>query len=260
MARAPPTSHGRLPGIDELTVASLNLHCGYGFYGQSFDVAAALCQLEADVVCVQESWLPTQADDGGPASDPLAEAAAKLGAEVFRTVLTRRRGLNLAGVPPTSVGGEMAIAVLAALPATDYQVIDLGRAPGDDVPRFGQVVILELRDGTAVRIVNTHLTHGLTSPMQLRTLRRRLRGDAKLAGRVPTIVAGDLNMPRALAAMSINDDPTVRGKTWPANRPFLQLDHIIVDQRIKVVQSQVLPSVGSDHLPIRARLRVLPSR
>jgi endonuclease/exonuclease/phosphatase family metal-dependent hydrolase len=241
-------------------VASLNLHCGFGFYGQPFDVAAALCQLEADVVCLQESWLPAEADDGGPAWDALAEAAAKLEAEVFRAVLIRPPSLRLAGVPPTSIGGELAIAVLTALPVVDYQIIELGRAPGDKVPRLGQIVILDLGGGTTARVVNTHLTHRLTSPLQLRALRQRLRDGVLPTGRVPTIVAGDFNMPRTFAGMSINYDVTIRGKTWPADRPFLQLDHILVDQRVKVVQSRVLPNVGSDHLPVRAQLRVLPSR
>lgn len=252
--------HGRLPDIDEFTVASLNLHCGFGFYGQPFDVAAALCQLEADVICVQEGWLPAEADDGGAAGDWLAEAAAKLGAEVFRAVLTKPPGLRLAGVPRTSISGELAVVMLTALPVTDYKIIELGHAPGDEVPRFGQAVILDLGGGTTVRVVNTHLTHRLTSPLQLRALRQRLRDGALPTGPIPTIIVGDLNMPRGFAAMSINYDVTVRGKTWPADRPFIQLDHILVDQRVKVVQSQVLPSVGSDHLPIRARLRVLPTR
>jgi endonuclease/exonuclease/phosphatase family metal-dependent hydrolase len=252
--------HGRLPAIDEFTVASLNLHCGFGFYGQPFDVAAALCQLQADVICVQEAWLPAEDDDGGPASDWLGETSSKLGAEAFRAVLSRPPGLRLAGVPRTSIAGELAIVILTALPITDYAIIELGRAPRDDVPRFAQVVILDLGGGATVRVVNTHLTHRLTSPLQLRALRQRLRDDGQPTGRIPTIVAGDLNMPRPFAAMSINYDVTVRGKTWPADRPLLQLDHIVVDQRVKVIESQVLPSVGSDHLPIRARLRVLPSR
>ena len=241
-------------------MASLNLHCGFGFYGQPFDVAAALCQLEADVICVQESWLPAEGCDGGPATDPLAEAAAKLGDEVLRVTMDRRQGLNLAGVPPVTEPGELAIAVLTALPVTDHQIIELRSAPGDDLARFGQVLTVELSGGSSVRVVNTHLTHRLTSPVQFLELRQRLRADGLPTGRSPTIVAGDLNMPRPLAAISINYDATVRGKTWPASRPLIQLDHILVDQRIKVIQSQVLPSVGSDHLPIRARLGVLPAR
>jgi endonuclease/exonuclease/phosphatase family metal-dependent hydrolase len=241
-------------------VASLNLHCGFGFYGQPFDVAAALCQLEADVICVQECWRPVEGSDGARAEDPVEDAAAKVGAEVHRVVMTRTHSLKLAGVPPCPAPGELVIAILTALPVTGYQIIELGRAPGDDVPRFGQVAVVELAGGTRVRVVNTHLTHRLTSPFQLRALRQQLQADTLPASRTPTIVAGDLNMPRPLAALSLSYNVTVRGKTWPANRPLIQLDHIVVDQRFKVIQSQVLPSVGSDHLPIRARLRVLPSR
>jgi endonuclease/exonuclease/phosphatase family metal-dependent hydrolase len=241
-------------------VASLNLHCGFGFYGQPFDIAAALCQLDADVICVQESWLPVDSSGGALTDDPLAEAASKLGAQIHRVVMARWPHLRLAGIPSCSDPGELAIAVLTTLPVTNCQIIELGTGPGDDVPRFGQVVTLDLASGARVRVVNTHLTHRLTSPLQLRALRQRLGADGQQAGRFPTIVAGDFNMPRPVADLSIKFDATVRGKTWPATRPLVQLDHIVVDQRVKVIDSQVLPTVGSDHLPIRARLRILPSR
>jgi endonuclease/exonuclease/phosphatase family metal-dependent hydrolase len=259
MHRLCQTRHDKLPDIDEFTVASLNLHCGFGFYGQPFDVAAALCQLEADVICVQESWL-SLAGDGAARGDALAEAAAKLGAEIHRVVMASPPGLRLAGVPQGTVPGELAIAVLTSLQVAGYEIIELGRAPGDDVPRFGQAVTLKLDSGTKVRVVNTHLTHRLTSLLQMRTLRQRLQAEAGRTGRFPTVVVGDLNMPRSFAALSISYDITVRGRTWPASRPLLQLDHILVDQSIKVIESAVLPTVGSDHLPVRARLRILPSR
>jgi endonuclease/exonuclease/phosphatase family metal-dependent hydrolase len=263
-------------------VASLNLHCGFGFFGQPFDVAAAVCQLDADVVCVQESWR-TNADDAvdppagdrgseladlgraepapdPDAPDPLAEAAAKLGATFFRVVMCRRPSIGLPEISAPSGPGELAIAVLTMLPVTDYEVVELGVAPADDVPRFAQVVALKLAGGTSVRVVNTHLTHRLTSPVQLRRLQQRLRPQEAQTRRVPTIIVGDLNMPRPLAALSLAYASTIRGKTWPATRPLIQLDHVLVDQRWSVIESAVLPSAGSDHLPIRARLRVLPSR
>ncbi len=71
-----------------LTVASLNLHCGLGWRGEPYDVAAAIRGLDAAVICLQEAWLP-KADEaaigagsgglGGPA-DAIAEAARSLGA------------------------------------------------------------------------------------------------------------------------------------------------------------------------------------
>jgi endonuclease/exonuclease/phosphatase family metal-dependent hydrolase len=274
--------HGKLHGIDELTVASLNLHCGFGFFGRPFDIAGALCQLDADVICVQETWLPVAATaavagrpgggsaradpdppaDSGPAEpgtdgDCLAEAARKLGAVMHRVMMCRPPNLRFAGGSARSGPGELAIGVLATLPVSGYEVIELGVAPGDDVPRFAQAVMLELASGTSVRVVNTHLTHRLTSPLQLRRLQHRLRADAA-SRRVPTIIAGDLNMPRPFAALSTSYAASVRGKTWPAGRPLVQLDHILAGQGIRVQESGVLPAAGSDHLPVRARLRVLP--
>jgi endonuclease/exonuclease/phosphatase family metal-dependent hydrolase len=238
-------------------VASLNLHCGFGFFGQPFDIAAAVCQLDADVVCVQESWLPI-ADDATP--DPLAEAAAKLGATVSRQVMSRPHSLSLPGISSTGGPGELAIAVLSALPVTDYAVIELGVAPADEIPRFAQVVTLKLAGGTSVRVVNTHLTHRLTSPIQLRRLQQRLRPAGAQSRQLPTTIVGDLNMPRPATALSLEYAATVRGKTWPATRTLMQLDHVLVDRSLTVMESAVLPSAGSDHLPIRARLRVLPTR
>jgi endonuclease/exonuclease/phosphatase family metal-dependent hydrolase len=253
--RLGPARSGRLADIDELTVASLNLHRGFGFFGQPFDVAAALCQLEAETVCVQESWQPDSAE-----GDSVAEAAGKLGASLRRTTMLRPASLSLPGVSADSGPGDLAIAVLTTLPVTDYAVIELGRAPADDVPRFAQVLTLALAGGTSVRVVNTHLTHRLTSPLQLRNLRQRLRAGARQSDQLPTIVVGDLNMPRPLAALSLAYGPTVRGRTWPATRPLIQLDHILTDRNFKVIESAVLPHAGSDHLPIRARLRILPPR
>jgi endonuclease/exonuclease/phosphatase family metal-dependent hydrolase len=266
-------------------VASLNLHCGFGFFGQPFDVAAAVCQLDADVVCVQESWRTNVGDAADPlagvrgsehanlghtepaasvpgpdALDPLSEAAAKLGATVSRQVMSRPPSLSLPGVSAAAGPGELAIAVLTALPVTDYAVIELGVALADGLPRFAQVVTLKLAGGTSVRVVNTHLTHRLTSPIQLRRLRQRLRGVGGESRQLPTIIVGDLNMPRPAAALSLAYAATVRGKTWPATRPLIQLDHVLVDRSMTVMESAVLPSAGSDHLPVRARLRVLPSR
>ncbi len=179
---------------------------------------------------------------------------------MHRVVMFRPRTLNMTGIPANSGSGELSIAVLTTLPVADYKVIELGTAPADEVPRSAQVLTLNLAAGTTVRVVNTHLTHRLTSPLQLRSLQQRLRADAWQSGRIPTIIVGDLNMPRPLAGLSITYGATVRGRTWPATRPLVQLDHILADQRFKVIESTVLPPAGSDHLPIRAQLGVLPSR
>ena len=160
------------------------------------------------------------------------------------------------GGPTSSGPGELSIAMLTTLPVTDYEVIELGLAPRDDVPRFAQVLTVALASGAPVRVVNTHLTHRFTSPVQLRRLRRRLSAAATGSRHVPTMIVGDLNMPRTFAALSAEYRPTVRGKTWRARRPLVQLDHILASPGTELLRGGVMPPVGSDHLPIRARLGV----
>jgi len=293
MRRLYPDRHGRLHRIDEITVASLNLHCGFGVLGQPYDVAAALCQLNAEVICVQEAWLQVSAGEAEPRADGsrtepssfgrasagpllplpaaalaptavptpapadyLAEAAAKLDAALYQVVMCSRPGLTLLGVPTGSGPGELNIAVLTTLPVIEYQVIELGVAPRDDVPRFAQALTLALASGARVRVVNTHLTHRFTSPAQLRRLRRLLRAGAVASSQLPTMIVGDLNMPRTVAALTAEYAATVRGRTWRAQRPLVQLDHIMAGRGIELLQGDVLPPVGSDHLPIRARMAV----
>jgi endonuclease/exonuclease/phosphatase (EEP) superfamily protein YafD len=48
----------------------------------------------------------------------------------------------------------------------------------------------------------------------------------------------------------------VRGRTWPARRPHSQIDHIWIDDGLAVVDAGVGAATGSDHRPVRARLRV----
>jgi endonuclease/exonuclease/phosphatase family metal-dependent hydrolase len=251
-----------------VTVASLNLHHGVSRNGTPFGVTAALCQLDTTIICVQEAWQPSGKDGadsaaikqstdimhstggqhstGGDASegaepdasDQLADAAAKLGMSVHRAAMYVRPS------------GELAIAVLTALPVTAYEVVELGTAPGDTIPRLAQIVLLELPAGGRLRLVNTHLTHRFTSAVQLFWLQRRLKPGP------PTIIVGDLNMPRTIAARWPGYADQVRGRTFPAERPLIQLDHVLAGHGIERVSGSVLPHVGSDHLPIRAEIRI----
>jgi hypothetical protein len=127
--RLGPARSGRLADIDELTVASLNLHRGFGFFGQPFDVAAALCQLEAETVCVQESWQPDSAE-----GDSVAEAAGKLGASLRRTTMLRPASLSLPGVSADSGPGDLAIAVLTTPPMMSRGSPRSSRSPWPAVP------------------------------------------------------------------------------------------------------------------------------
>jgi endonuclease/exonuclease/phosphatase family metal-dependent hydrolase len=230
---------------DQITIASLNMHGGLDRRGQPFDVEAACHYLKADVITVQEAWL----QNGQP--DPLAAPASALGAQVKRASLAVDTTLVSLGVGPGTEPGTWGLAVLTVLPVTGYHVVGLGRAPGDPHHRAAQVVTVAVPGGKPLCVVNTHLTHRYSSPVQLRRLLRHLAG-----GTDPTVIVGDLNMPRAATWAVVGYSRVVRGRTYPAHRPLVQLDHVLAGRRVTGLDGEVLDPVGSDHLPIRAQLTV----
>jgi endonuclease/exonuclease/phosphatase family metal-dependent hydrolase len=136
------------------------------------------------------------------------------------------------------------------LPVISYHEIELGRAPGDRIGRAAQVLTLATPGGAALRVVNTHLTHRYSSPVQLALLVRRLASGSP----VPTVIAGDLNMPRPATVVARGYRPVVRGRTFPADRPLVQLDHMLLRGGVTALGAEVAEPLGSDHLPIRAQL------
>ena len=229
-----------------MILASMNLHGGRGADGTPFDVVAACRELKADMIVLQEAWWPA----GQP--DPAADAAEALGAQLLRTEMVTDTDLRSLAIARDLRHGRLGLAVITTLPVTGYEVAELGRTPGDKVSRAAQLVSVTTPAGASLRVVNTHLTHRLLSAVQLVQLTRLLAASA-----VPTVIAGDLNMPGPVTGLAVGYAPAVTGKTFPADSPLLQLDHILTGQAVRAHDGQVLPPAGSDHLPIRACLRVV---
>ena len=229
----------------ETVLASLNTHGGRGADGRPYDLEAACRQLKADIIVLQEVWRAR----GGP--DPVADIAAALGAELLRAVLVDDTDLRSFGISGETARGQWGLATLTTMPVTGYEVVDLGRIAGDPAPRAAQLITMELPGGGPLRIANTHLTCRLLSPVQLLRLVRRLATDD-----IPTVIAGDLNMPAPVTGLAAGYAPAVSGRTFPAHRPLLQLDHILASRRVARCGGEVLPPSGSDHRGVRARLRL----
>jgi endonuclease/exonuclease/phosphatase family metal-dependent hydrolase len=229
-----------------MILASMNLHGGRRADGTPFDVAAACRQLQADVIVLQETWWPA----GRP--DPVTEAAHALGHHILRADLATATDLRSLGIAAEAGRGRWGLAVLTALPVTGYEVADLGPTPAEKMSRAAQLVTVTTPDGASLRVVNTHLTYRLFSPVQLVRLTRRLAASA-----APTVIAGDLNMPGPVSGLAVGYSPAVRGPTYPAHRPLLQLDQMLTSPAVRAGDGRVLPPAGSDHLPIRACLRVV---
>lgn len=122
---------------------------------------------------------------------------------------------------------------------------------------FGQraAVRVELLESGLV-IAGMHLLGiHLLARAAIRDWRRERAELAAVAGEAD-IVAGDMNMWSPVVHRdTANLRPTVKARTFPANRPHSQIDHLLVSDRVEVISAAALPELGSDHLGLRATLR-----
>ena len=236
--------------MTELSIASFNTH--YGFRPRPspartpYDVSAALKELDADVIVIQELFRP----DGR--TGPVDEAARAMGLTVHHELLGS--ATQHARWPRLSIHGEgtLGIAVLTRLPVRRVGSIELGPTIGDPSPARTALRVEVDVEGRPLDLVAVHLTSRLPQgpPIQLRRLAAALRDDE------PDVIAGDCNFwSPGVRGFLRSWRRAVRGRTWPAHRPHSQIDHILVRREISVRGGEVLRDVGSDHRPVRAELR-----
>lgn len=235
-----------------LTLASFNTHYGLLPLRDDcgpYDLMAALATLgDPDVMVIQEVWRP---DGTRGVVDDFADARGYARHDLVLAPATIRNRW-----PHADPDGEgtFGLSVLSKLPATVLGRPVVGPTPGDAV-RERRVLHLEVDvGGTPVDLVAVHLTSRLPHgpPLQLRRLARSIPADER-----PGILAGDCNFwGPAASALLPGWRRTVRGRTWPATHPHSQIDHVFVRGSVTMLDGAVLPPVGSDHRPVRVRLRV----
>jgi endonuclease/exonuclease/phosphatase (EEP) superfamily protein YafD len=154
------------------------------------------------------------------------------------------------------------IAVYSRWPLHAVEAVDLA---ADGLPSLaGELEV----GGRRVRFLGLH-THWPVTPDLARARDAALHQAAVLArdGAGPVVLLGDLNLtpdapafPRLLAEGNLRDvmdgrrwRPTWRAGFWPL---ALRIDHVLVSPALCVEQAEVGPSVGSDHRPVIARLRL----
>lgn len=246
---APPPEH-RL--VAKVPVASYNVHKCVGMDGQ-FDpgrVTAVIAELGAELVALQE--------------------------------VDRRFGRRTALLDPRTLGRETGLVplpvsdlpdglgwhgnALLVRPGTRWRLqrLDL---PGAE-PRGAVVAELELSgERGALRVVAAHF--GLLRRCRTRQVAAVLAAVAR--GRdMPTLLLGDLNEWRldrqrsALRGLEPLFGGVVGGPpSFPSRRPFLALDRILGCPRAKVTEVEAhdspLARLASDHLPLRACVRLRPA-
>jgi endonuclease/exonuclease/phosphatase family metal-dependent hydrolase len=248
----PTWLRGPRTALAALTVATFNLLWGVRPRSwEPYDVPAAVRELDADVVALQESWQP----DGE--QSVAARVASELGYECHEVVMSRGvvhpRPKVLRGGPEGREGdGNWCLALLTRLPVTHRVACGVPSNRLDKARRFVLVADVDVA-GTTVTVAGTHFAH-----MERGSLRLR----APLAQILPTVnqpgvLLGDLNTWGVVSEWLMPGwRRAVRGATWPAHRPHSQIDHVLVTPPVEVVRGEVVRLVASDHLPVRAELDV----
>jgi len=148
------------------------------------------------------------------------------------------------------------MAVLSRLPLTQARLV----GGEDEIQHLEATVSWR---GENVRLVALHPMPPLT-PHDHRVRNERLRAlaaGAKASGQ-PTIIAGDLNATPWSSAFNGLDGMALRratglAATWPSvGRGWvgIPIDHVLVSPHWAVADHQIGPHIGSDHLPVMARI------
>jgi endonuclease/exonuclease/phosphatase family metal-dependent hydrolase len=240
--------------MPELVVASFNAHWGTGYKGHGFppfDVVAAAKQLDADVLVLQELWVP---DEGPSQVEQVAEA---LGADAVSVALGRADAEpkpKVLGRPSSSAGhGGWCLAIVSRRPIRASRTHWLPQLRLDPVSRAVLTIDVEV-EGRPLTVHGVHLAHlEMGVALQARALRRALTPVDR-----PALLVGDMNMwGWCISAMAPRGWRRPRGgRTFPAHRPLARIDHLLATPTVEVVEAEVAPDLGSDHRAIRARLRL----
>ena len=279
---------GEPPHPASVTLATFNIHMGVDGWGRPFDLVGACRSLGADVLILQESWVP---DDGRAGSS--RRIAAELGYTVVAeagmahirllrprvTTSTRwgppvsplRRTFDVDGVD--GVDGEDGN---DGVDREDGVRAGGGGAGGRGVPGRWALALLSRVPVTDVRVLplgklRRDRAHrfivGCTVGVAGGTIEvfgthmshithgshaqfRRLGGLLPPTGRA-AVLAGDMNLwgPPVRAYLP-GWRRAVTARTWPAPRPHSQLDHVLVTPPVAVLAGRIGPAAGSDHRPV----------
>lgn len=161
-------------------------------------------------------------------------------------------------------GPHYGVALISRIPVRRWSRLDLGASPVG-LPllyaRDGQRRIKYVPDEPHVAIaaelannwtvIATHLS--FVPPVNMLQL-RRIRMWARRFGR-RVVIAGDLNLTYRFLPLGPLWRTAVHTRTYPAWRPAVQFDHILIRRGLKSKKLQRPAVAISDHLPVLAEIR-----
>jgi endonuclease/exonuclease/phosphatase family metal-dependent hydrolase len=245
-----------------MRVATFNILHGRSVHDGHVDLErlrASVKQLDADVLALQEVDLDqhrsARADLTAVAAEAMHAVSHRFVAAIAGTPGATWMAATGREQPGTAAFG---IALLSRFPAQTWQVLYLPRIPMRfpmylPGPNRVQIVHEEPRAAVIARldtpvgpmtVANTHLSFVPGwNRVQLRRLIRDLRG---FPG--PRVLMGDLNMTPPTPTRWTGLRPLASARTFPADVPDRQLDHIMTDDRGLRAESCEAPRLPvSDH-------------
>ena len=260
-----------------LRVMTYNVHSCIGMDGSVSPrrIARVIARYDPDVIALQEI-------DANMNNSIILDQASTIAGEL---------GMEFHFHPVReSPNGEFGNAILSKYPVKLIQLSALSRRSKVyklqfstlSQPRGRMEVEIDV-NGTLLRLVNTHL--GLTHEERKIQVRDLFGNGGEEGGKrelistdstriIPTILCGDFNStPKQYAYKAIcevmhdvetkfehNANLRLAKKTFPSRYPTVRLDHIFINDKIKVMKIVVpenhLTKVASDHLPLIADLDI----
>ncbi|WP_424640179.1 endonuclease/exonuclease/phosphatase family protein [Embleya sp. AB8] len=227
-----------------LRVVTYNIRMGYGLDGR-FDpdrTADTIRALKPDVVLLNEvdrAWFLNGGHD-------------------VLTLLARRLDLPYRFAP--AADPQWGDAVLTRKPIRHLESIKL---PAGGAPTGAQAlgVVIEAAPGKRVGFVATHLQDVADKVPQAQA-ERAAAFAARLGESVPVAVLGDLNAaPDSAQLKAFTGRGLLDGlarirplRTYPADRPKQEIDHVLLDPRLRLLGVDAPRSRASDHLPVAVTL------
>ena len=230
----------------QLVFVSYNIHKGVGLDRRRDPerILSILRETDADVIALQE------------ADRRFGERASVLPRHMIEDY-TPWKVVPVAGLP-LSIGWHGN----ALLIRRDIEIVDARPVPLPTLEPRGAICAHLQIGKQSLRVIGMHLDlSGLRRRHQIEAICRHLDEGNEPH---PAVLMGDLNewSPQAGALRAFPHDLRVLapGRSFPARRPLAQLDRIVVSKQWQVeatgVHHSALSAVGSDHLPVWARLRL----